>query len=72
MELEFLLHTCNLAQIIDFATRIGPTSASLMDNFFLDRNVYNKFQAYCIINGLFWPRQANFDNWKFAGDEAKW
>jgi hypothetical protein len=49
-QLKSLLDTYNLAQIIDFPTRIGPTSASLIDNFFLDRNVYNNFQAHSVIN----------------------
>jgi hypothetical protein len=52
LQLQFLLDTYNLAQVIVFPTRKGPTSASLMDNFFLDRNIYNKFQAYSVINGL--------------------
>jgi hypothetical protein len=52
IQLQSLLYTYNLAQIIDFPTRIGPTTASLIDHFFLDKNVCNKFQTHSVINGF--------------------
>jgi hypothetical protein len=52
MQLQSLLDTYNQAQTIDFPTRIGPNSALLIDNFFLDRNAYNNFQVLLVLNGL--------------------
>jgi hypothetical protein len=51
MQLESLLDTYNLAQIIYFPTRISSTSVSLID-VFLDRNVYKNVQVHSVINGL--------------------
>jgi hypothetical protein len=50
IQLQSLLDTYYLVQIIDFPTRIGPTTASLIDHFFLDKNVCNKFQTHSVIN----------------------
>jgi hypothetical protein len=52
IQLQSLLDTYNLVQIIDFPTRIGSTTASLIDHFFLEKNVCNKFQTHSVINGL--------------------
>ena len=51
-QLQSVLDTYNLVQIISFPTRISSTSISLIDNFFLDRSIYNKFHVYPAINGL--------------------
>jgi hypothetical protein len=51
-QLQSVLDTYNLVQIIDFPTRISSTSISLIDNFFLDSNICNKFLVYPAINGL--------------------
>jgi hypothetical protein len=51
-QLQSVLDTYNLVQIIYFPTRISSTSVLLIDNFFLDRNIYNKLQVYSAINGL--------------------
>jgi hypothetical protein len=52
MQLQSLFDSYYLAQITDFPTRVGPNSASLVNNFFLDRNDYNKFQVHLVLNGL--------------------
>jgi hypothetical protein len=52
IQLQSLLGTYNLAQLIDFPTRLGPASVLLIDNFFLDRNAHIKFQAHSVINGF--------------------
>jgi hypothetical protein len=51
VQLQSLLDTYNLAQIIDFPTRISSMSVSLID-VFLDRNVYKNVQVRSVINGL--------------------
>ncbi|PNF22769.1 hypothetical protein B7P43_G06670 [Cryptotermes secundus] len=52
VQLQALLDTYNLTQIIEFPTRISTTSVSLIDHFFIDKNAYNKFQVCSAINGL--------------------
>jgi exonuclease III len=51
-QLQRMLNTYKLTQVIDFPTRIGPTTASLIDNLFLDRHRKGKFQLYSVLNGL--------------------
>jgi hypothetical protein len=50
-QLQSVLDTYNFVQIIDFPTT-SSTPNSLIDNFFLDRRSYNKFQIYPALNGL--------------------
>jgi hypothetical protein len=52
VQLQSVLDTYNLAQIIDFVTRVSSTSVSLIGNVFLDRNVYKNFKVHSVINGL--------------------
>jgi hypothetical protein len=52
VQLQSLLDTYNLANIIDFPAKISSTPVSLIDNLFSDRNVCNKFQVCSVINGL--------------------
>jgi uncharacterized membrane protein len=47
-----MLNTYNLIQVIDFPTRICPTTVSLIESLFLDRRRKGKFQLYTVLNGL--------------------
>jgi exonuclease III len=51
-KIQLVLDTYNLDQIIDFPTRTSSNSSSLIDNFFLDRNIHKNFSVYPVINGL--------------------
>jgi hypothetical protein len=46
-----MLNTYNLIQVIDFPTRICPTTVSLIDNSFLDRRRKGKFELHPVLNG---------------------
>lgn len=51
-ELQILLNIYNLIQVINFLTRIGPTTFSLIDNWFLDKRRNCNLHLYPAMNGL--------------------
>jgi hypothetical protein len=42
----------NLSSIVNFPTRIGPSSWSTIDNVFIDNSYLNKYDITPVINGL--------------------
>jgi hypothetical protein len=51
-QLDNLLLSYNLTSIIDFPIRVQNTSATAIDNFFIDISQYESFMAIPIINGI--------------------
>jgi hypothetical protein len=51
-QIQRMLNTYNLIQVIDFPTRICPSTVLLIDNLSLDRRRKDKFQLYPVLNCL--------------------
>jgi hypothetical protein len=51
-QLQMLLNTFNLQQVIDFPTRVGSSSISLIDNLFWNNSRIGKFYLLPALNGL--------------------
>jgi hypothetical protein len=51
-QLDDLFCSCTLSTIITFPTRIGPNSATAIDNIFLDNQYYDKYEIFPVMNGL--------------------
>jgi hypothetical protein len=51
-QLDSLLLTYNITSIISFPTRLQKTSASAIDNMFLDTTRFDKYTVIPVINGL--------------------
>ena len=51
-QLDSILYSFNLCSIVNFPTRVGPNSSSLIDNVFLDNSYINKYDIAPVINGL--------------------
>jgi hypothetical protein len=51
-QLNTLLQSCNLSNIVKFLTRIGLTLNSANDNIFLDISSTGKYELYSLTNGL--------------------
>lgn len=50
--LHMLLNTFNLQQVINFPTRVGSSSMSLIDNLFWDKSRGGNFHLLPALNGL--------------------
>jgi hypothetical protein len=48
-----MLHSSNRNSIVNFPTRIGPNSFSIIDNVFIDNSYLNKHDVILLINNLF-------------------
>jgi len=51
-QLQMLLNIFNLQQVIDFPTRVGLSSGSLIDNLFWDKSRIGNFHLLLALNGL--------------------
>jgi hypothetical protein len=51
-QLDALLHSYNLADIVKFPTRFGLNSHTVTDNVFFDTSTIGKYDLYPLINGL--------------------
>ena len=51
-QLDSILYSFNLCSIVNFPTRIGPSSLSTIDNVFIDNLYLNKYDIAPLINGL--------------------
>jgi len=51
-QLDSILHSFNLCSIVNFPTRIGPSSLSTTDNVFIHNSYLNKYDFAPLINGL--------------------
>ena len=51
-QLDGILYSFNLCSIVNFPTRIGPSSLSTTDNVFIDNSYLNKYDIVPLINGL--------------------
>jgi hypothetical protein len=50
--LNSLLASCHLSSIVDFPTRVSSTSATTIDNIFINRNTNETFSITSLPNGL--------------------
>jgi hypothetical protein len=46
------MDTYNLAQVVDFSTRITNNNGTLIDTIFIDISIYDKIEIKPFINGL--------------------
>jgi hypothetical protein len=51
-QLDNILHSFNLSNIVNFPTRTGLSSLSTIDNVFIDDSYLNKYDITPVINGL--------------------
>ena len=51
-QLDAILHTYNLAGIVEFRTIFGLNSQTAIDNFFIDTSTIGKYKLCPFINGL--------------------
>jgi len=51
-QLIAVLHSYNLAGIVEFPTRFGLNSQTAIDNVFIDTSTIGKYDLYPLINGL--------------------
>jgi len=51
-QLDSILYSFNLCSIVNFPTRIRPTSLSTIDNVFIGNSYLNKYDTTSLINGL--------------------
>jgi exonuclease III len=51
-QLDSILYSFNLRSIVNFPTRLGQNSSSIIDNVFLDNSYLNKYDIAPVINGL--------------------
>ena len=51
-QLDSILHSFNVSNIINFPTRTGPNSFSTIDNVFVDNSYLNKFDIISSINSF--------------------
>jgi len=49
---DAVLHSCNLAGIVEFSTRFGLNSHTAINNVFIDTSTIGKYDLYPLINGL--------------------
>jgi hypothetical protein len=52
IKMEDILTLYNLKSIVTFPTRVGPTSATIIDNIFIDEQQFNDYVVFPIANGL--------------------
>jgi hypothetical protein len=50
--MDAVLHSYNLAGIIEFPTRHGLNSQTAIDNVFVDTSTFEKYNLYLLKNGL--------------------
>jgi exonuclease III len=51
-KLDDILSSFNLRTIINFPTRIGPSSCSIIDNMFIDEQQFTSYEVIFVSNGL--------------------
>jgi hypothetical protein len=51
-QLDAVLHSYNLAGIVEFSTRYGLISQTAINNVFIDTSTIGKYDFYPLINGL--------------------